>query len=198
MMKHLLGGAAVLALLAGQPVEAGWFGEDGRRVIASGEMVNDDCPVAGFVNGKPVTFRVDTGNPVIAEFAASFVRKLDLKPGPYQEWLPGTRYGKVANATAREIRIGEVAWVNEQVRIYSNWRYAYGDDETPWLGFAALKSQGINIELDGNTCRLTVARSSAPAQCGAYTLSKLRGDETLRLCEGECAAVPFCRRLTER
>lgn len=172
--------------------------ETGRRVIASAKTDNERCDVPGVVNGVPLTLEIDTGDPVVIDFPGKFVKTLGLKPGPYEEFSPGTRYGKIASATVREIRVGDVVWLNEQARVYSNWSYTFGNDEIPLLGLAALRSHGVHVEFEGDMCRLTVAQSSAPAQCNKYSLSKLRGDETLRRCKGECSAVPFCRGLTER
>jgi predicted aspartyl protease len=199
-LKKLLSGTA-MGLVIGLAAQGQSSASDaGRRVIASARIDDEQCHIAGFANGAAFRFVIDTGVPGVAAFSSSDVRRLGLNGGTlrYEQIWPGTRYGKSANVTLREIRIGDVVWQNEQVDIFSNWRFAFGDNESPLLGLGALKSQGVHLEVDGDTCRLTVASSSAPAQCGDYKLSKMRGDETLRLCESECSAVPFCRRLTER
>jgi hypothetical protein len=146
-----------------------------------------------------VTFQIDTGAPGFADFSSSYVRKLGISSAAlhYSEWWPGTRYGKAARTTVRELRVGDVVWNDADVSIYQNWRYAFGADEIPLLGLAALQSQGVHLEMDGDTCRLTVAAAqTARPQCTDYTLSKLRGDEILRRCHDECSSVPWCERLT--
>ena len=128
-----------------------------RLVIASSRIVGARCHIEGQANGAPFTFTVDTGDPVAADFSASYSKKLGLDPAAlhYAEIWPGTRYGKIATTTLREIRVGDVTWSNVQVRIYSNWRFAFGDDETPLLGLNALQSRGIHLEIDDDMCRLT-------------------------------------------
>ena len=128
-----------------------------RHVIASSRIVGARCHVQGQANGAPFTFTIDTGDPIVADFSASHATKLGLDPASlhYEEIWPGTRYGKIATTTLREIRVGDVTWSNVQARIYSNWRYTFGDDETPLLGLDALQRRGIHIEIDGDMCRLT-------------------------------------------
>jgi predicted aspartyl protease len=130
-----------------------------RRVIAISKIEGGRCHVLGEANGEPMTFTIDTGDPIDADFSSSHITKLGINPAAlhYEEIWPGTRYGKIATTTLREIRIGYVRWSHVQVRIYSNWRYLFGDDETPLLGLAALQSRGVHVEIDGDTCRLTIA-----------------------------------------
>jgi hypothetical protein len=133
-----------------------------RRVIATGQGSRENrCDVPGVVNGVPVTFEVDTGDPNPADFAASYIRKLGFNPTSleWSELDPGTRYGKVANAKAREIRIGDVVWTDQTITFFSNWRYSFGDDEQPLFGLPSLRARGVQLEWmqDGN-CRLTVAQ----------------------------------------
>jgi predicted aspartyl protease len=132
-------------------------GSSDRHVIASSRIVGARCHVQGQANGVAFTFSVDTGDPVAADFSSSHAKKLGLDPAAlhYEEIWPGTRYGKIATTTLREIRVGDVVWNNAQVRIYSNWRFSFGDDETPLLGLEALQSRGIHVEFDGDMCRLT-------------------------------------------
>jgi len=128
-----------------------------RHMIASSKIVGERCYVHGQANGTSFTFSVDTGDPFHAEFSASHVRELGINPASlhYEELWPGTRYGKIATTTLRELRVGDVTWNNVQIRIYSDWRYTFGDDESPLLGLAALQSRGIHVEFDGDMCRLT-------------------------------------------
>jgi hypothetical protein len=135
-----------------------------RHVIASSMIIGARCYVQGQANGAPFTFSVDTGSPVAAIFSASYIKKLGLDAATlhYEEIWPGTRYGKIATTTLHEIRVGDVTWSNVQVRVYGNWRFAFGDDETPLLGLDALQRRGIHLEFDGDMCRLT-----APPVVGA-------------------------------
>jgi hypothetical protein len=174
--------------------------ETGRRVIATGKGSREDrCDVPGVVNGASVIFEVDTGDPDIADFAASYIGKLGIDPASlhWSEFDPGTRYGKTAQATAREIRVGDIVWTDEPITFWSNWRYSFGDDEIPLLGLSAVRSRGVQIEwmADGN-CRLTVAQSSTPRQCDEYALSKMRSDLAVARCERDCSGVAWCRRLS--
>lgn len=133
-----------------------------RHVIAVGQGTRPNrCDVRGFANGVPLTFEVDSGDPNIADFPGSYVRKLGIEePLDYYELSPGTRYGKIARATLRHIRIGNVVWREPEVNVFSDWDYSFGSDEVPLLGLRALKMHGINVEFDGgDRCRLTVARN---------------------------------------
>jgi hypothetical protein len=132
--------------------------ETGRRVIASAKTNNDRCDVGGVVNSVPLTLEIDTGDPIEIDFPAKYVQRLGLKTGPYEELWPGTRYGKIANAQVKEIRVGDVVWRNATARVYSNWDYTFGSDEIPLLGLAALRAQGVHVEFEGDMCRLTVSR----------------------------------------
>ena len=133
-----------------------------RQVIAVGRSGRSNrCDVRGFANGVATDFEIDTGDPNTADFPGSYVRKLGVEgPLDYYELSPGTRYGKIANAHLRQIRIGSVTWDNPEVSFFSDWDYSFGDDEIPLLGLPALKMHGVNVEFDrGDTCRLTVARN---------------------------------------
>lgn len=139
--------------------------ETGRRVIATGQgSRNDRCDVAAAVDGGAgavaTVFEVDTGDPVEADFPGKYIKRLGVDAAAlnWYELDPGTRYGKIAHATLRQIRIGEVVWNNPEVRFFSNWRYTFGADEIPLLGLHALNSKGIHVEFDGGGCRLTAAR----------------------------------------
>src|ERR1700722_16650554 len=131
-----------------------------RQVIAVGQGTRQNrCDVRGLANGVPLIFEVDTGDPDMADFPASYVSRLKMAgPLNYTEWWPGTRYGKIATTTLREIRIGDVVWDNPEVNVFSDWDFSFGDDEIPLFGLAALKMRGINVEFEGGgNCRLTVA-----------------------------------------
>jgi predicted aspartyl protease len=168
-----------------------------RRVIASATIEDNECRISGSVNGAPSRFIVDSGAGEVALFSVSHLGALGINRASlhFEEVWPGTRYGKIAKTTVREIRVGDVVWLNEPVEIYANWRFAFGDDETPLLGLGALQEQGVNLEFEGNICRLTVANSSQPSQCSDYRLSKTRSDQALQLCQAQCSAAPWCRRL---
>jgi hypothetical protein len=142
------------------------IGEGNRRVIASATITGNRCKVPGYANGAAVTYEIDTGDPITADFSASHIHKLGLNPASldFAELWPGTRYGTIATTTLREIRVGDVVWNDPEVRIYSNWRYTFGDDETPLLGLAALNSRGVHLEFDGDLCRLTVSGNEKPAR----------------------------------
>jgi hypothetical protein len=134
----------------------------GRQVIAVGEGTRSNrCDIRGFANGIAVTFEVDTGDPYVAEFPSSYVGRLGIEgPLDYSDWWPGTRYGKIATAKLREIRVGDVVWHDPEVNVYSDWDYAYGSDEVPLLGLSALRMRGVNVEFDAEgRCRLTAARN---------------------------------------
>jgi predicted aspartyl protease len=128
-----------------------------RRVIAISKIEGGRCHVLGEANGVPMTFTIDTGDPIDADFSSSHITKLGINPAAlhYEEIWPNTRYGKIATTTLREIRTGYVRWSDAQVRIYSNWRYSFGDDETPLFGLMALQRHDIHVEFDGGMCRLT-------------------------------------------
>ena len=64
----------------------------------------------------------------------------------------------------REIRVGDAVWRDVDARVYSDWRYTFGDDEIPLLGLAALRSQNIHVEFEGDTCRLTMPDNRAAAR----------------------------------
>jgi len=147
---------------AGQAVVPSGRDYTGRRVIASAKTDNERCDVPGVVNGQSLTLEIDTGDPNSIDLPSKFVARLGLKPGSYEEFWPGTRYGKIAKATVREIRVGDVVWLNQQGFVYSDWDYTFGSDEIPLLGLAALRAQGVHVEFDGGMCHLTVAQSSAP------------------------------------
>jgi predicted aspartyl protease len=128
-----------------------------RQVIALAKITDGRCHVSGFANNAPFVFEIDTGDPIIADFSASAIGKLGLRgPLRYQKIWPGTRYGGSATATLRELRIGAWVLTNVDVRIMQNWRFTFGDDESPLLGLAALQSRGIRFEVEGDTCRLTL------------------------------------------
>lgn len=132
-----------------------------RQVIAIGQDTRRNrCDVRGFANGVALTYEIDTGDPNIADFPSSYVRRLGIGGSlNYTEWWPGTRYGKIATTTLRQIRVGDVVWNDSEVNVYSDWDYSFGDDEIPLLGLAALKMRGISVEFEGGRCQLTVARN---------------------------------------
>lgn len=133
-----------------------------RRVIARGHgWRSNRCDIAVRVNGVPVIFMVDFGAPSFAEFPNSYVKKLNLDPGDYEELWPGTRYGKIAYATVREIRVGDVVWNDTEARIYENWGFSFGNDQYPIFGLAALRRHGVGLEWDGGTCVLTLPAAEA-------------------------------------
>jgi hypothetical protein len=151
------------AVPAPQPVSK----ETGRRVVASAKIVNDRCNLPGFAGqgsgrNAAFTFEIDTGDPSIADFSNRWVAKLGLNPATldYREVEPGTRYGKIAYATLPEIRIGDMVWKNEQVGIWDRWSYSFGHEEIPLFGLVALQKRGVRLEVEGDTCRLTVARKA--------------------------------------
>jgi hypothetical protein len=78
--------------------------------------------------------------------------------------LPGARYGGIANATLHELRVGDWALNNVEVQIFDRWRYAFGEDETPLLGLPALQQRGVRLEIEGNTCRLTLPATRTAAR----------------------------------
>jgi predicted aspartyl protease len=132
---------------------------ENRQVIAAAAIIGNRCHVKGLANNAPFIFIIDTGDPHIADFAASAVARLGLRGTlDYQELWPGTRYGGVATARLRELRIGAWTLKNIDIGIYKNWRFSFGDDEAPLLGLAALQSQGVRLEVEGNVCRLTLPR----------------------------------------
>ncbi|MGA8612235.1 MAG: hypothetical protein WB760_11050 [Xanthobacteraceae bacterium] len=143
--------------------------ETARRVIATGGGARENrCDVPGSVNGRALVFEIDTGDPTMADFPASYIDKLHVDRATL-EWFeldPGTRYGRVAWAIVREIRIGDVVWENPRVRFYENWRFSFGSEENPLFGLPALKAEGVNVEWTGDTCRLTVAVGSPRAGLG--------------------------------
>jgi hypothetical protein len=159
-------GAAVTASPRKPEQAAAVVNESGRRVIATGEGSRSDrCDVHGTANGKPFVFEIDTGAGDMALFSSSHLAKLSINPKTlhYEEFWPGTRYGKIATTNLREIVIGGVVWNKPEVRIYSNWKFSFGGDEgdeTPLLGLPALNAKGVNVEFDGGMCRLTVARKA--------------------------------------
>jgi hypothetical protein len=132
-----------------------------RQVIAVGQGTRSNrCDVPGFANDKPVIFEIDTGDPNIADFPSSYVRRLSIKESlAYHEFIPGTRFGKIANTHLRQIRIGSVTWDNPEVSFFSDWDYSFGDDEIPLFGLPGLRKYGIAVEFEGDRCRLTVARN---------------------------------------
>lgn len=161
------GGASVLlaSLWVGHapnyaPVPAPVSFDGSRQVIAVGQgSRRNRCDVRGFANGVALTYEIDTGDPVVADFPSSYVGRLGIGGSlNYTELWPGTRYGKIATTVLRQIRVGDVVWNDPEVRVYSDWDYAFGDDEIPLLGLAALRMRGINVEFAGDRCRLTVAR----------------------------------------
>jgi hypothetical protein len=155
---------AAAAVLNPAPIAAVPQMESGRQVIAEGVGSRADrCDVPGFANDEAVTFEIDTGDPDNADFPSSYISRLGIK-GPlyYKELWPGTRYGKIARTTLRQIQIGDVVWHDLEINVYTNWDYSFGSDETPLLGLKALKSKGLHIEIDGGTCRLTVEPPSPP------------------------------------
>jgi hypothetical protein len=175
----------------------------GRRVLAEAKIEGDRCHLPGYANDVPVVWEIDTGDPIDGDFAKSWVGKLGLGNLQYEEIWPGTRYGKIADTTV-DIRVGDWAISNAHARVYSNWRYTFGDDEDhPLLGLAALQKRGVRLEVEGDTCRLTMAGGSPspanvrammmPRQC--HALPTLRGDKAYSLCETTCSAVPFCEKL---
>jgi predicted aspartyl protease len=151
----LVAAVVVVGKLMGGDAPSPVVKETGRRVIAASRIENGRCLAPGSVNGEPVTFEVDTGAPRGAEFPDSWARKLGLNNLHYEELWPGTRYGKIATASVDSIRVGAVVWRNVQARFYSNWAFTFGDTR-PLLGLAALNAQGVHVEFDGDTCRLTV------------------------------------------
>jgi hypothetical protein len=177
--------------------------EPGRRVIVSAKVKNNSCIVPGTVNGAPAMLAADTGDPNMADFSASYARRklgIDTAKLHFLEWWPGTRYGKVAHATVREIRIGDVTWEDVDVEIYQNWHYAFGDESVGLLGLKALQARGIHLEMDGDICRLTVAPGldeQAGSQCQSYALSKLSADQARQRCNAECSGAEWCKRLTK-
>jgi hypothetical protein len=136
-----------------------------RRVIATGWGGGENrCKVRGYANGAAVTFAIDTGDPNMADFAASFIRQLGLNRDAveFRELLPGSRYGGYAEVTLQSIRVGDIVWNNPEVGIFSDWRYTFGPDEIPLLGLRALRAKGIAVEFVGDTCRLTMAGTAQP------------------------------------
>jgi hypothetical protein len=158
----LLGALVVIAKLAGGDAAPGpaapSIHETGRRVLASAKIENDRCHLPGFANRVPVVYEIDTGDPIDADFSNIWVSRLGLKNLQYREIWPGTRYGKIADA-AVDIRVGDWVIKNGGARIYANWKYTFGEDEEhPLLGLAALQKRGVRLEVEGDSCRLTVAR----------------------------------------
>jgi hypothetical protein len=147
------------------PVPAPVSFDASRQVIAVGQGIRHNrCDVRGFANDVALTYEIDTGDPNIADFPSSYVRKLGIGESlNYTEWWPGTRYGKIATTTLRQIRIGDVVWNDSEVNVHSDWAYSFGSDEIPLLGLAALRMRGINVEFEGDRCQLTVARKNRRA-----------------------------------
>lgn len=162
LIAHLGGGSFVAPAVPPPEIVRPQVTKVGNvQVIAVGQGTRHNrCDVRGFANGAAVTFEVDTGDPDIADFPGSYVAKLGItKPLAYAELWPGTRYGKTARTTLRQIRVGDVVWNDPEVNVYSDWNYSFGDDQIPLLGLAALRMRGINVEFEGGEhCRLTVAR----------------------------------------
>jgi hypothetical protein len=153
----VIGGLVVVGKLGGGDAAPG-VKETGRHVLASAKIEHDRCHLPGFANRAPVVWEIDTGDPIDADFSNIWVSRLGLKNLQYREIWPGTRYGKIADA-AVDIRVGDWVINNGQARIYGNWKYTFGEDEEhPLLGLAALQKRGVRLEVEGDTCRLTVAR----------------------------------------
>jgi predicted aspartyl protease len=152
-----------------------------REVIAASTITGQRCHVPGSANGAPVTFEVDTGDPVFADFSARFAARIGLDPARlhYEELWPGTRYGGIAETTLHTLRIGPWQLTDVPVRVYDNWKYTFGDDAYPLLGLAALQSNGVRLEIEGDTCRLTVPRARA-LTARFQTASKVFGKMDVR------------------
>jgi Aspartyl protease len=136
--------------------------ETGRQVIAAAKIDRGNrCKVPGLVDGVPLTFLVDTGAPRALEISADLLTKLGHRESDYEftELWPGTRYGKIARANFGELRIGDFVLTRPEVWIYDRWNFSFGDTE-PLLGLGALKNHGVRLEIEGDTCWLTVARSA--------------------------------------
>jgi predicted aspartyl protease len=139
----------------------------GRRVIASAKIDGGNrCKIGGRLDGVPLTFMVDTGAPRTVEISADLLPKLGRTQSQYQfeELWPGTRYGKIARTTFDELRIDSFVLARPDVRIYDRWSYSFGNDTAPLLGMGALKERGVRLEIEGDTCRLTMPETRSAAR----------------------------------
>jgi hypothetical protein len=149
------------------PVSPGGKEEAGRRIIASAKIDGGNrCKVRGLLDGVSLIFMVDTGAPRSVEISADLLPKFARTASQYdfEELWPGTRYGKIARTNFDELRIGPFVLAQPDVRIYDRWNYSFGDDTAPLLGMGALKNHGVRLEIEGDTCRLTMPATRSAAR----------------------------------
>jgi hypothetical protein len=142
--------------------------EGGRRVIASAKIDGGNrCKIGGVLLDRvPLTMMMDTGAPRTIEISADLLPKFGRSQSQYEfeELWPGTRYGKIARTTFDELRIGGFVLARPDVRIYDRWSYSFGHDTAPLLGMGALKNHGVRLEIEGDTCRLTMPATRTAAR----------------------------------
>jgi hypothetical protein len=149
------------------PVLPGSKDEAGRRVIASAKIDGGNrCKIGGLLDGVSLIFMVDTGAPLPVEISAELLPKFARTQSEYdfKELWPGTRYGKIARTNFDELRIGGFVLARPDVRIYDRWSYSFGNDTAPLLGMGALKNHGVRLEIEGETCRLTMPATRTAAR----------------------------------
>jgi clan AA aspartic protease (TIGR02281 family) len=116
--------------------------------------------------------------------------------------------GKAAKVELAQFRIG--GSVNGyKLNNVETWVDYNGMGEA-LIGAGLLKT--LQFQIREESCSLTLPYSNASAQsssedkpqpsaagssCTASSLSKMRGDVALHLCEGRCASVSWCQRLTD-
>ena len=142
-MQTLLSGAAMLALLVGQPV-AGNAGHISVQIDS-----DDSCRVRGSANGVPYEFIIDTGSSEVwlpLKDAAKLGYSLQQlhKLGQFSS---RPRDGQIAAVELRELRIGD--FVLHDVRAsLGEWSGA------PLIGVWVIKEMK-HFQIDGSTCSLS-------------------------------------------
>jgi hypothetical protein len=167
----IFAGPSLLRHLPAKPHSAGPVSpgkeEAGRRVIASAKIDGGNrCKIGGLLDGVAQIFIMDTGAPRPVEISAELLPKFARTASQYQfaeEW-PDTRYGKLAKTTFNELRIGEFVIARPEVWIYDRWSYSFGRNTEPLLGMGALKNHGIRLDIEGDTCRLTMPATRTAAR----------------------------------
>jgi predicted aspartyl protease len=130
------------------------------HVVAEARIDGDGkCVVPGFLtaeNTAALKFEIDTGAGEAIWVSATHLPALGINPKKlqFQELDPGTRYGKVANARLRAVRIGGVTVRDVDAQILTRWRYTFGNGENPLIGIPFLKKSGLHIEVNGDACKL--------------------------------------------
>ena len=173
-------------------------GPQGQRLVIPADGDNQ-CYVTASANGASFKFLIDTGAWIVS-FPRSALKGLGIDGSKLvynQLTSTANGIGKSANIQLHELRIG--SWVLHDVPAQVDYNL-----DAPLLGASLLKL--AHLQFTKNACILTLptrAASNIPdtgeaAQCSESTLSVMRGDKALHLCESTCSAVPWCKRLTTR